>query len=48
VGDDSLNVWAVECGGTKDGGGVEKVEHDWSEVELKDFDEEILLLSMSE
>ena len=40
------DVWAEEYGGTKDGGGVEIVEHDWSE--LNDFDEEILLLSMSE
>ena len=41
-------MWVDECGGTKDGGGVEIVEHDWSEVEVKDFDDEILLLSMSE
>lgn len=37
-----------ECGGTKDGDGVEIVEYDWSEVELKDFDDEILLLSISD
>ena len=50
VGDvwDWCDAWAVEYGGTKDGGGVEIVEHDWSEAELKDFDEEILLLSISD
>ena len=45
---DVWDAWVDECWGTKDGGGVEIVEHDWSEVELKDFDDEILLLSISD
>ena len=45
---DVWDAWVDECGGTKDGDGVEIVEYDWSEVELKDFDDEILLLSISD